>query len=146
MASGPCAADLGPRQQSLYPQIIMQDGMEDWLGWHENHSSEDPYYCRPVRAAEINVDAITCPTKSTAQGRFDMTKPMVYYPPRNDLTMFTSKDCDQVFASEPCKRDAEMYSTMNDLDAWRRRRRRRTDGRTSERGRSPRRWCLATTR
>ncbi len=102
----------------LYPQIVMQDGMEDWLGWHENHSSEDPYYCRPVRASEINVDAITCPTKfNSAKGRFDMTKPMVYYPPRNDLSMFTSKDCDQLFASEPCQRDAEMYSTMNDLDA-----------------------------
>jgi len=102
----------------LYPQIVMQDGMEDWLGWHENQSSEDPYYCRPVRASEINVDAITCPTRfNSAKGRFDATLPMVYYPPRNDLTMFTSKDCDQLFSAEPCQRDAEMYASMNDLDA-----------------------------
>lgn len=102
----------------LYPQIIMQDGMEDWLGWHEPHSSDDPYYCRPVRASEINVDAITCPTRfNSAKGRFDMTRPMVYYPPRNDLTTFTAKDCNQLYSSEPCPRDAESYASMNDLDA-----------------------------
>jgi hypothetical protein len=102
----------------LYPQVVMQDGMEDWLGWHESISSEDLYYCRPVRAQEIDVDAITCPTKfNSAKGKIDPTLPMVYYPPRNDLTAFTSRDCDLPYAQLPCPRSGEMYSTMNDLDA-----------------------------
>ncbi|HXI60268.1 MAG TPA: hypothetical protein VNO55_29590, partial [Polyangia bacterium] len=102
----------------LYPQVVMQDGMEDWLGWHESLSSEDPYYCRPVREQEINVDAITCPTKfNSAKGKVDTSLPMVYYPPRNDLTNFTNKDCDQVGGATGCKRSAERYATMNDLDA-----------------------------
>jgi hypothetical protein len=102
----------------LYPQVVMQDGMEDWLGWHEPISSEDLYYCRPVREQEVNVDAITCPTKfNSAKGKIDPTLPMVYYPPRNDLTGFTSRDCDLPYATAPCARSSERYSTMNDLDA-----------------------------
>lgn len=112
----------------LYDAVVMQeDDREDWLGWHELHSTEDPYYCLPLQAqqvapsstAEVAVDAITCPTKfNSAKGRIDATSPKVYYPPRNDLTMFGSKDCDEVGGQYPkCAVSAERYRTMNDLDA-----------------------------
>ena len=45
---------------------------------------------------EINVDAITCPTRfNSAKGKLDASTKS-YYPPRNDLTMFSSGDCDAV--------------------------------------------------
>ena len=52
----------------LYDTVVMQDGRETWLGFHESLSSGEPYYCRPLRAQEINVDAITCPTRFTSFG------------------------------------------------------------------------------
>ena len=56
----------------LYDTVVMQDGRETWLGFHESLSSGEPYYCRPLRAQEINVDAITCPTRFTsAKGKLD---------------------------------------------------------------------------
>ena len=43
---------------------------------------------------EINVDAITCPTRFTsAKGKLDSSTTS-YYPPRNDLTTFSNGDCD----------------------------------------------------
>jgi hypothetical protein len=77
----------------LYDAVVMQDGRETWLGFHESLSSGEPYYCRPLRPQEINVDAITCPTRFTsAKGKLDSST-QTYYPPRNDLTMFSNGDC-----------------------------------------------------
>ena len=58
------------------------------MGFHEQISSPDPYYCRPMGLAEVDVDAITCPTKvfNSAKGKLATDMPMVPYPPRNDLT------------------------------------------------------------
>ena len=43
---------------------------------------------------EVNVDAITCPTRFTSvKGKLDASTKS-YYPPRNDLTLFASGDCD----------------------------------------------------
>jgi hypothetical protein len=102
----------------LYPRVIMQDDHEEWMGFHEQSSSPDPYYCRPMGLAEIDVDAITCPTKvfNSAKGKLvgDM---MVPYPPRNDLTVFTSKDCDMVGGGTGCPTSASGYAALNDLDA-----------------------------
>jgi hypothetical protein len=103
----------------LYDTVLMQDGREDWMGFHESHSSTEPYYCRPLMPNEVNVDAITCPTRfNSAKGRLvDTTKS--YYPPRNDLTTFTNNDCDIVgdTMANNCTVSAEQYSTLNDLDA-----------------------------
>ena len=80
----------------LYDTVVMQDGRETWLGFHESLSSGEPYYCRPLRAQEINVDAITCPTRFTsAKGKLDSSTTS-YYPPRNDLTTFSNGDCDMI--------------------------------------------------
>jgi hypothetical protein len=102
---------------TLYPTVVMQDGNETWLGFHEEISSPDPYFCRPLAPDEVNVDAITCPTRfNSAKGKLDPTT-STYYPPRADLTSFTNSDCDDVGAMIPCPTDAGRYATLNDLDA-----------------------------
>jgi hypothetical protein len=103
----------------LYPQVVMQDGHEEWMGFHESTSSPDPYYCRPMGLAEIDVDAITCPTKvfNSAKGRLAAELPKVPYPPRNDLMQFTDRDCDTPAVSAMCPRSAEKFKGLNDLDA-----------------------------
>ena len=102
----------------LYDTVVMQDGRETWLGFHESLSSGEPYYCRPLRAQEINVDAITCPTRFTsAKGKLDSSTTS-YYPPRNDLTTFSNGDCDVLGGVYPgCAASATSYATLNDLDA-----------------------------
>jgi len=86
---------------------------ESCLGWHESYSSPELYFCRPLQQSEAQasigteVDAITCPTKfNSEKGQFDPTMPS-YYPPRSDLTTFTSTD-----GSDP-----PMFAAINDLDA-----------------------------
>jgi len=102
----------------LYDTVVMQDNKEDWLGFHEGHSTSEPYYCRPLMASEIDVDAISCPTRfSSAKGKLDASVKS-YYPPRNDLTMFTNNDCDTLGSQLPtCTVSAQSYAAINDLDA-----------------------------
>ena len=102
----------------LYDTVVMQDSKETWLGFHESLSSSEPYYCRPLMAREINVDAITCPTPFTSvKGKLDPST-RSYYPPRNDLTAFGSSDCDMVGGTYPgCDLSAMSYAALNDLDA-----------------------------
>lgn len=102
----------------LYDTVVMQDGKENWLGFHESSSSAEPYYCRPLRPQEIDVDAITCPTRFTSvKGKFD-TSTKSYYPPRNDLTMFSNGDCDTAGGVYPgCGVAAMSYAALDDLDA-----------------------------
>jgi hypothetical protein len=103
------------------------DGMnrkELWLGFHEEISSPDPYYCLTFRPATWvmdapSVDAITCPTGmfNSSKGKFSATEPKSYYPPRNDITKFSPTDCD-VVRGNPCPRtSAEQFGALNDLDA-----------------------------
>jgi hypothetical protein len=104
----------------LYPQIVMQDGHEEWMGFHESISTPDPYFCRPMGLQEVDVDAITCPTKvfNSAKGRAAKDRPMVPYPPRNDLVTFSDRDCDDPsMRSGDCPKSAEGFAGLNDLDA-----------------------------
>jgi hypothetical protein len=115
----------GPRPQVLpvwahargktYPALIFHDDDEadlDSLGWHENTSSDEPYFCRPLTDGEnsvISTDTMTCPSPATFnsdKGRFASIESQ--YPPRNDITSFDpSKD----------HTDTQMYGALNDLDA-----------------------------
>ena len=121
----------------LYPTVVFQDvdtggnkgacSGEGRIGFHEPCSSPEPYYCRPLMPSEF-VDAITCPSAlfNSSKGRFDMTLPQSYYPPRSDLGSnpmnFISRDCDLVNDTLPgCTVDSEKYASDpnvgNDLDA-----------------------------
>jgi hypothetical protein len=113
----------GPRPQVLpvwahargrsYPALVFHDDDNlDSLGWHENSSSPEPYFCRPLSAKEhdiISTDTMTCPSPATFQsdkGRFATnTSP---YPPRNDL---------MVFEQGGDHTDAQAFAGINDLDA-----------------------------
>ncbi|HWB79701.1 MAG TPA: CFI-box-CTERM domain-containing protein [Nannocystaceae bacterium] len=116
----------GPRPQVLpvwahargktYPALRFHDddpGDFDSLGWHENSSSAEPYFCRPLSETEndtISTDTMTCPSPAVFQsdkGQFD--GPAVsYYPPRNDLVQFEDG------GDSP---DVQMFAMLNDLDA-----------------------------
>jgi hypothetical protein len=105
----------------LYDTVYMQDDREDWMGFHEAHSSKEPFFCRPVTQLEVNVDVdvITCPSQNfnSAKGKLVPTAKS-YYPPRNDLVSFINQDCDAVGGSLPnCPMSAKTYSTLDDLDA-----------------------------
>jgi hypothetical protein len=103
-----------------YSTLFMQEATcavggpgESCLGWHESYSSPELYFCRPLQQSDTQtsiaggVDAITCPTKfNSEKGQFDPTMPS-YYPPRSDLTTFTSVD-----GSDP-----PTFAAINDLDA-----------------------------
>jgi hypothetical protein len=101
-----------------YDTIIMQEAVcevggpgESCLGWHESYSSPEHYFCTPLSVSQtqaaLAVDAITCPsTFNSEKGKFDPTTPS-YYPPRSDLTSFTSLD-----GSDP-----PTFAAINDLDA-----------------------------
>jgi hypothetical protein len=113
----------------IYDSLVMQDDdgtnkKEQWLGFHEEVSTPDPYYCLSFRAASWvmdapSVDAITCPTGmfNSAKGRFSTTEPRSYYPPRNDITKVGPNDCD-VIRTNPCPHSsAAEFGELNDLDA-----------------------------
>jgi hypothetical protein len=104
---------------TLYPKIVMQDGKEEWMGFHEAISSPDPYFCRPMELREVDVDAIACPTVvfNSAKGTPAADKSTVPYPPRNDLVAFVDRDCDVPRAGTGCSKSAEGFSMLNDLDA-----------------------------
>jgi hypothetical protein len=101
----------------LYDTVVMTEAIcavggpnypgESCLGWHEPYSSPESYYCRPLKPGEIDVDAISCASAfHSEKGKFDPTTKS-YYPPRGDLTTFTSSD----------GADPPTYAAINDLDA-----------------------------
>lgn len=105
------------RRGKTYPSITFHDdddADQDSLGWHENSSSPENYYCRPLTEGEhatISTDSMTCPSPATFQsdkGRFHPSKTRLY-PPRNDLIEF-----EEVHDHA----DVMMYSALNDMDSF----------------------------
>jgi len=102
-----------------YPLVVMQDGMEDHLGQHEDDSSPEPHFCRPMLATEI-VDAVTCPsgTFRSDKGRLDPSA-VSYYPPRTDL--FDSGSlCPPIIEDRGTScddGDSAQYGFLDDVDA-----------------------------
>ena len=109
-----------------YDRLVFQDCKESWLGWHEIHSSDEPFYCRPVTPSEMAVDTITCPTvnfrtdKGIPVERVNSSRnpvcatvardnpPKTFYPPRNDLS---GRDLARDWSG------VDGYNAINDLDA-----------------------------
>ena len=114
------------RRNVRYPRLVFQDCREDSLGWHEPHSSEEPFYCRPLTRREMEVDTITCPTTRFSSDKgipledVDRSDPLCLdlferypeteslYPPRNDLQQ---RDPSRDWSG------MEMFADLNDLDA-----------------------------
>jgi hypothetical protein len=103
----------------LYPFVAMNDGMEDELGYHENTSSPEPYFCRPMALGEI-VDAVTCPSGQfrSAKGLLEATQPQSYYPPRADLFNFGGTPCiARIGYPGSCDPgDSAQYFALDDVD------------------------------
>ncbi|MEM7160607.1 MAG: CFI-box-CTERM domain-containing protein [Myxococcota bacterium] len=106
----------GHARGRTYPALIFHDDDPsdlESLGWHENTSSPEPFYCRPLSQSEhdtISADTMTCPSPATFQsdkGRLHETDTSIY-PPRNDLTTFEEGHDHE---------DVQMLSELNDLDA-----------------------------
>ncbi|WAS94747.1 CFI-box-CTERM domain-containing protein [Nannocystis punicea] len=103
------------RRGKTYPQIVFFDdpGDHDSLGWHENTSSPENYFCRPLEEWEqemVAVDTKTCPSPKsfkTDKGTFSPAGATSVYPPRNDLLRVDELDSPDVFS----------FGTINDLDA-----------------------------
>jgi hypothetical protein len=100
-----------------YPKLIFYDDDPsdlDSLGWHENTSSPESYYCRPLTEGEnttISTDTMTCPSPMTFQsdkGKFAPGGETSVYPPRNDLVTFEDGQDSA---------DAPKLSMLNELDA-----------------------------
>jgi hypothetical protein len=108
------------RRGVLYDAVTMNDGMDDWMTFHEPVSSPESHFCRPMMKDEI-VDAITCAsgTFRDAKGIFDQTQPRSYYPPRGDILDWSTV-CVPIISSggSACDfGDAPQYGLINDLDA-----------------------------
>ena len=103
----------------LYPFVAMNDGMEDELVDHENSSSPEPYFCRPMALPEI-VDAVTCPSGlfRSAKGLIDPTQAQSYYPPRADLFNFGGTPCiARIGYPGSCDPgDSAQYFALDDVD------------------------------
>lgn len=99
-----------------YPKLTFHDddpADQESLGWHENTSSPEPYFCRPLAETEhdtISTDTMTCPSPATFQSDKGKFIPGVssVYPPRNDLTEYEDGH-DHA--------DAYTLGEVNDLDA-----------------------------
>jgi len=98
-----------------YPKLVFHDDNPadaNSLGWHENSSSPEPYFCRPLTGVEhetISTDTLTCPSPAVFQsdkGRF--SEETSVYPPRADLVEF-EEDHDHA--------DVRTFSDLNDLDS-----------------------------
>ncbi|WAS97189.1 CFI-box-CTERM domain-containing protein [Nannocystis punicea] len=120
-------APYGPRPSVLpiwahrtgktYPRIIFFDEEPldlESLGWHENSSTAENYFCIPLTPEDnetVVVDTMTCPSPknfSTDKGRFDPAGGESVYPPRNDL---------MVFDPQLDSKDAREYAALNQLDS-----------------------------
>jgi hypothetical protein len=101
-----------------YPLVVMQNGNEVQLTYHEGDSSPEPRFCRPMLPTEV-VDAVTCPSGlfRSDKGKLDVTQTS-FYPPRADLFDF-GQSC-PVLVNRPngsCNPgDSEQYAMLNDVD------------------------------
>ncbi len=101
-----------------YPLVVMQDGQEGLVTYHEGDSSPEPHFCCPM-LPDQEVDAITCPSAAfrSDKGRLDATQTSVY-PPRGDL--FDLGTVCPVLVNHPSGScnvgDSRQYAFLDDVD------------------------------
>lgn len=93
------------KRDRQYERIVFQDCREDWLGWHEPVSSQEPFYCRPMSATEMGVpvDAISCPTSNFNS---DKGKPL------RQIDPIASTECADLALNEP---PTSLYPPRKDI-------------------------------
>jgi hypothetical protein len=105
----------GHARGKSYPALVFHDDNPDdqnSLGWHENSSSPEPFFCRPLSESENDswrYDMMTCPSPGSFQsdkGRFGGDTSI--YPPRSDHTEFEPGHDHE---------DVHMFPAINDLDS-----------------------------
>ena len=92
-----------------YPYIVMGgsqgvDAHDDSIGYHESYSSTENFYCPP---SNVPLDAVSCASQFTGSKGIFLPGMVSYYPPRADLTTFSSFD----------SQDARSFASLNDLSA-----------------------------
>ncbi len=107
------------RRGVLYDSVLMNDGMDNWMTFHEPVSSPESHFCRPMMKTEI-VDAVTCAsgTFRDAKGLLQPSEAKTYYPPRGDILDW-SRVCIPIISTggSACDfGDAPQYGLINDVD------------------------------
>jgi hypothetical protein len=108
------------RRGILYDSVTMEDGRDDELASHQEISSPEPYFCRPMMASEV-IDAVTCASGNfrSAKGVFDHGMTRSFYPPRGDLIDWGNV-CIQKISIDGAgcdDGDARQFGLINDVDA-----------------------------
>lgn len=94
------------RHGDTFPTLVFQNGEDSNLSHPFSHSSQETFYCRPLRPDEPAWDTGSCASAIfTDKGRFDSNQPSLY-PPREDIARVEGIDDPSV----------SMFDTMNPLD------------------------------
>ncbi len=94
----------------FYKEVVMSQGQpETTFGFHESISSNEPYYCRPLRPEE-QVDAVTCPTPRFTSCKGQYSGNQNPYPPRNDVSSLEGRD-DPSVRSFAADNDVDVVAT-----------------------------------
>lgn len=89
-----------------FPEVMFQDENESNLSHAFTHSSQEMFYCRPLRPDEAGWDTGSCASAIfTDKGKFSATN-MSLYPPREDIARVDGIDDAAV----------DMFDPMNPLD------------------------------
>lgn len=95
------------RHGMQWPQLVFQDQRDNNLSHALGQSSQELFYCRPLREGESSWDTQTCAsTVYTDKGMFSATDTSMY-PPRADLTYIEGTDSPDVL----------MFEELNPFDA-----------------------------
>lgn len=94
------------RHGESYPLVVFQNVDDDNLSHPFSQSSQEAFYCRPLRPDEPAWDAASCASAIfTDKGKFDTTRSSLY-PPREDIAQVEGIDDLAV----------SMFDQMNPLD------------------------------
>jgi hypothetical protein len=95
------------RHGETFPTLVFQNAEDSNLSHPFSHSSQEQFYCRPLRPDEPAWDTGTCASAIfTDKGRFDPGQ-ISRYPPREDIARVEGIDDISV----------AMFDTMNPLDS-----------------------------
>ena len=103
----------------LYDLVVMEDARDDWMTGHEDNSSPEPHFCRPMQAGEI-VDAITCPSGRfrSCKGKLDPAMPQLVLPAAGRPARLRERALRDPAAVHRIVRsgDSAQFDFLNDVD------------------------------